>query len=370
MQWRHWTGLSRIILVAAVGMALAGSSRSVAAGQVNKQPVQTLANTNQDDGGFFGKLLEKLVPSSVTSAAKKVDTKVETNRTQRDILGSVIAIMTLLVSGIPVLLKSYENLSIQSKTKDLDRIQSLIVLMEKTKKEKVLEAATLDRICAQIDQEILYALEAMERAREHRRQVLEKRQRSLEKKRARQDPELPFINSVLLLFRPHGPSAWLAHTVAFVSAFIVILGCVLAAARYNGEWGQWLSMAAISLVLCLLSRTWALWERKQWKTARATGIPIRTIFFRPRNVRTVLALLFAYWWLLLVVVSALACVTGAPEFYIVLVPSLLFFWLSRKWVLYERRRWDQKHPLAKPESAPRMAGMDKAEQAALPAGSA
>ncbi len=275
-----------------------------------------------------------------------------------------------LVTGACLADLGHENLSIQSKTKDLDRIQSLIVLMEKTKKEKVLEAATLDRICAQIDQEILYALEAMERAREHRRQVLEKRQRSLEKKRARQDPELPFINSVLLLFRPHCPSAWLAHAVAFVSAFIVILGCVLAAARYNGEWGQWLSMAAISLVLCLLSRTWALWERKQWKTARATGIPIRTIFFRPRNVRTVLALLFAYWWLLLVVVSALACVTGAPEFYIVLVPSLLFFWLSRKWVLYERRRWDQKHPLAKPESAPRMAGMDKAEQAALPAASA
>ena len=367
MQWRRWTGFIRIIFVAAVCLALAGAPHSVAAGQAGTPPVaKSDAGQQQANGGFFGKLVEKLFPT-VTSAAKKVDRQVETSKTQRDILGSVIAIMTLLVSGIPVLLKAYESFSIQSKTKDLDRIQSLITLMEKTKKEKVLEAATLDRICAQIDQEILYALEAIERTREHRRQVLEKRQRTLEKRRARQDPELPFVSSVLLLFRPHGPSAWLAHAFAYGSTFMVILGCVLAAGRYKGEWGLWLTMAVVSLVLCLVSRTWALWERKQWKTARATGIPRRTMFFRPRNLRTVLALLFAYWWLFVVVVSAVACVTGAPEFYIVLIPSTPFFWLSRKWVLYERRRWDQKHVVAKTENALPMDLMDKAEQAALPA---
>jgi hypothetical protein len=364
MQRRFFKKISRISLLAAVVcVAVPGhlvSQKTPNTGQTGAPP----------SGNPFKWLLSPLTKAAkplVTQAAGDVGINgLKPGKEQKDIFGIVSAIITLLITTIPMLLKTYEGLSLRSKAKDLDRIQDLVVLMEKTKKEKVLEGATLDAICAQIDQEILYALDSLERTREQRKQVLQKRQEAMARKKAKQDPELTYISSSFLIFRPHGPSAWLAHAVAFLCAFLALWTGVLVF-RDPEERGVWLAMTIMSLGACLLARMWALWERRQWKTARQTGRRMRTMFFVPRNLRTVVAQVFAYWWLFLLAVSALSCISGDTEFWIVLIPSLPLFWLGRKWVLYERKRWERKHPVSTVESAAAISLMEKAEPAALPA---
>lgn len=288
------------------------------------------------------------------------------NKKQQDVLGIITAIIGLLVTTAPVLFKAYESLSLRAENRDLSRIQDLIALMEKTRKEKALTEATLNAVCAQIDLEILSTLESLERRREHHNEVLKKRQEALEKRKARQDPDLGFAGSAFLMFRPHGWRAWIAHPVAFLSAFLLVAAGANVVADHD-YWGMWLTLSVISLGLFLLARTWALWERKRWKTAVATGIvPAgRTIFFLPHNVRTGLALVVTFLWFCLVVLVGVACVAD-PFLLILFIPLVVILLLCRKWALYERERWLKHHlPL---ETAPRVPRIETGGEAALPAG--
>jgi hypothetical protein len=172
-------------------------------------------------------------------------------------LATTAALIGLIGTGVPVLAKTLETISLRSRRKqDLDRITDLTELMKKIKEEEILSKSTLDAVCEQIDAEIRAALAGLARTREHRQLVVDKR-------KERQDPQLTFTRSSLLLFRPHGVRAWIAHLLAYWWAFCTMLFCLPVAVDSETR-SVFAGLALFTLLLFLLSRMWALRLRSQW----------------------------------------------------------------------------------------------------------
>jgi hypothetical protein len=172
-------------------------------------------------------------------------------------LATTAAIIGLIGTGVPALAKTLEVISLRSRRKqDLERIQDLTDLMKKIKEEEVLSQSTLAAVCEQIDAEIQAALAGLARTRQHHEMVLSK-------KKERQDPQLSFTRSALLLFRPHGFRAWLAHLLAYWWAFCAVVFCLPIADPETRS--VFIGLVLFSFLLFLLSRTWALRQRSQWR---------------------------------------------------------------------------------------------------------
>jgi Flp pilus assembly protein TadB len=191
----------------------------------------------------------------------------------------------LLGTGVPVLLKAYESISIKSKAKELDRIEDLVALMKKTKKEQVLSESTMAAVCSQIEVEIQSALESLAKSREHRQLVLNR-------KRERRDPDLTLARSLFLLYRPHGFRGWSAQVLAYVFAVLCLGFAMLIPIDLEG-WLFAFSFSVLALFLCLLFRRWAVAERRRWRKAHDSGTLVGSpsMFFRPRDLRGWVALL-------------------------------------------------------------------------------
>jgi hypothetical protein len=176
----------------------------------------------------------------------------------------IASVIGLIGTGVPILTKTFESVSLRSRRKqDLDRIQDLTDLMKKIKEEEVLNKSTLDAVCDQIDAEIQAALAGLANNRKRRELVLEKR-------KTRHDPDLTFTSSALLLFRPHGIGAWIAHLLAYFWAFWIVIFSIATLAPGDRLFS--LGLTVFLLFLFLLSRMWALRERRVWRTTHPAAL--------------------------------------------------------------------------------------------------
>jgi len=274
-------------------------------------------------------------PDVIKEAAKRVEQAFDNPTKSTGTLGIIAAVIGLLGTGVPVLLKAYESISIRSKAKELDRIEDLVALMKKTKKEQVLSESTLTAVCGQIELEIQASLESLAKSREHRQLVLNR-------KRQRRDPDLTLARSVFLLYRPHGLRAWSAQVLAYVFGLLCLGFAILIPIDFEG-WLFAFSFSVLALFLCLLFRMWAVSERRRWRKAQESGTLAgsASIFFRPHDLRGWVALLVPLSCLVLICFSLMAFATFRHPllWFSGFVLSLPLFWLSKKWALNERKRW-------------------------------
>ena len=191
-------------------------------------------------------------------------------------LSVIAATVGLIGTGVPTLTKALESFTLRSRRRqELDRIEDLTSLMKKIKSEEVLSESTLQDVRAQIEAEIRTALTGLDRNRQSRQQVLDK-------KKERQHSDLTLVSYVLLLFRPHGFQAWVAHFLAYLSALcVIILGTVgisipfMAADPTTGSRDSaaiFVGPIIFVFFLVLLFRAWALRERSRWQKAHPAAM--------------------------------------------------------------------------------------------------
>jgi hypothetical protein len=179
----------------------------------------------------------------------------------KDWVTKIAAVIGLIGTGVPLLSKALEAgeaFSARSRRKhELDRIQELIVLMQNTKKDTVLSESTRDLICVQIEAEIHASLEGLAKNREHRLLVMKKGERA--------NSDLTLTRSALLVFRPHGFRAWLAHLLAYFWVFCTVFFALLTPFSESKQDLHILgSLCIFSLFSSLLFRMWALRLRARW----------------------------------------------------------------------------------------------------------
>lgn len=193
-------------------------------------------------------------------------------------LSVIAATVGLIGTGVPTLTKALESFTLRSRRRqELDRIEDLTSLMKKIKSEEVLSESTLQDVRAQIEAEIRTALTGLDRNRQSRQQVLDK-------KKERQHSDLTLVSYVLLLFRPHGIQAWIAHFLAYLSALcVIILGSVgisipfMAADPTTGSRDSaaiFVGPIIFVFFLVLLFRAWALRERSRWQEGHPAAIAV------------------------------------------------------------------------------------------------
>jgi hypothetical protein len=179
----------------------------------------------------------------------------------KDWVTKIAAVIGLIGTGVPLLSKALEAgeaFSARSRRKhELDRIQELIVLMQNTKKDTVLSESTRELICVQIEAEIHASLEGLAKNREHRLLVMKKTERA--------NSDLTLTRSALLVFRPHGLRAWLAHLLAYFWVFCAVFFALLTPFSESKQDLHILgSLCIFSLFSSLLFRMLALRLRDRW----------------------------------------------------------------------------------------------------------
>jgi len=181
----------------------------------------------------------------------------------KDTISAIAAAAGLIGTGVPALAKAVESFSLRSRRKqELERIEDLTELMKKIKSEDVLTESTLADVGAQIEAEIKTALAGLDKNRQNRQRVLQKKK----------ERDLTFLGFTFLLFRPHGLGAWMAHFFAYLSALFAVFGLLIAAADKDDR-AFLLGFVIFFLFLWLLFRMWALRARSRWRTARPAPSP-------------------------------------------------------------------------------------------------
>lgn len=178
------------------------------------------------------------------------------------VLGTVITVFGAAITALP---KAAESISLKARRKkELEHIEALTELMDKIKKSDVLTKTTQENVSAQIEAEIAEALDGLNRNRE-------KRQKALESKTVREQPDLTFVQRALLWYRPHGIRAWIPHVLAFslstLGLFTVLLGLLISEEPLVADLPVVATILFCVLLWWLPFRAWALRERRRWRAA-------------------------------------------------------------------------------------------------------
>ena len=177
------------------------------------------------------------------------------------VLGTVITVFGAAVTALP---KAAESISLKSRRKkELEHIEALTELMDKIKKGDVLTKTTQENVSAQIEAEIAEALDGLNKNRE-------RRQKALESKTVREQPDLTFVQRALLWYLPHGIRAWIPHVLAFslstFGLFLALLGLLVSDQLVADL--PFIGTILVCVVLWWLPiRVWALRERRRWRAA-------------------------------------------------------------------------------------------------------
>ncbi len=198
----------------------------------------------------------------------------------KELLVFATAAVGLLGAALPQLAKSLDAYSASARgRRQLQRIQDLTDVVSKIKNNSLLSPELIDAVSSQVYAEITATVAEMRCQRERR----EKEARATETIRAH-DVELagsalPTWRRILLLYKPHGVIAWVAHPIFFLYAVTTVtlgLSPEMRQGAVDALWGTAVLMIAAWLAAWFARRRWEKRQRLLESTAPAPEGPAST----------------------------------------------------------------------------------------------